>query len=61
VRGFEDRIAIEPCGCRTDRPTGLTVHVCKRHDLNGQKNRITRMVKMAYHNAGSEWPERRKP
>jgi hypothetical protein len=51
-----DRIRLEPCGCRTDGPTGLTVFFCSKHDPDGKKNRITKLVKSAYRNAGSEWP-----
>jgi len=28
----EERIAIEPCGCHTDKPTGLRVFRCAVHE-----------------------------
>lgn len=26
-----DRIALEPCGCHTDKPTGITTQFCADH------------------------------
>jgi len=32
-----ERITYEPCGCRTDTPTGLVVHYCHDHDPRNGK------------------------
>lgn len=29
-----DRLALEPCGCRSDRVTGLITHFCAEHEIS---------------------------
>ncbi len=38
----QDRIAHEPCGCRTDRKTGLPTQLCRKHRPHGCDTRPSR-------------------